>query len=181
MKNTTLALNKWFLLGLFFLMSFTTKQTENKLSVRSYHPFHVSVFEVNYNGKDSALQVTCKLISEDLESILRTKNGGTVDLATLPDKAKNEQMINAYFQQNLSIKLDGAPVALKLVGFEKEKESVYAYFEAKNLSSPKKIEIKNTVLYDLTKDQAQIVHMVVAGKRQSKKLNYPNSSLSFDY
>ena len=175
-----MTINKWFLLGLFFLMSFTTKVTD-KSPVLSNHPFHVSVFEVNYNGKYSALQVTCKLISEDLESIIRTKNGGTVDLASVPDKAKNEQMINAYFQQNLAIKLDGAQVALKLVGFEKEKESVYAYFEAKNLSSPKKIEIKNTVLYDLTKDQAQIVHVVIAGKRQSQKLNYPNSSLSFDY
>ena len=90
-------------------------------------------------------------------------------------------MINTYLQQNISIKLDGIPVTLTMVGFEKEKESVYAYFEMKNLSTPKKIEIKNTVLYDLTKDQSQIVHAVVAGKRQSKKLSYPNSSLSFDF
>ena len=121
------------------------------------------------------------MISEDLESILRNKNGGAVDLASVPDKAKNEGMINTYLQQNISIKLDGMPMKLSMVGFEKEKESVYAYFEVKNLSTPKKIEIKNTVLYDLTKDQSQIVHVVIAGKRQSKKLSYPNSSLVFNY
>ena len=178
MKNTLHSFPKWFLLGVVFLMSFDARKGENQTI---HHPYHVAVFEVNYNAKDTSLEVTCKLISEDLESILRTKSGGAIDLASVPDQEKNRKLINDYISKNLSIRLEGVPVKLEILGFEKEKASVYAYFEAKNLTQPKKIGIKNTVLYDLTKDQAQIVHVVVAGKRQSKKLNYPDNSLEFDF
>jgi hypothetical protein len=143
------------------------------------HPFHMSVFEINHNGKTSAIEITCKIISEDMESILRTKNGIAVDLAAVKDQEKNEKMINTYLQQNFSLKLDGNAVEMKMVGFEKEKESVYVYFEIANVKAVKKIELMNKVLYDLSDDQANIVHAVVGGKRQSKKLAYPAESLEF--
>jgi hypothetical protein len=182
MKNIlkSIGLSSLVVLAVLFLCSFVP-QTKNIEQTNSLHPFHMSVFEINHNEKTKAIEITCKIISEDLESILRTKNGVAVDLAAVKDQEKNEKMINTYIQANLSLKLDGNPAVMKMVGYEKEKESVYAYFEIANVPSVKKIEVKNAVLFDLSTDQANIVHVVVGGKRQSKKLNYPEQGLTFDF
>lgn len=179
--RSALSPDKWFLMGIFFLMSFSTKEAFRNNTNLSAHPFHMSVFEISHNAKNKSIEITCKLISEDLESILRTKNGIAIDLTAEADKEKNEKMINSYLQENFSLKADGTPLVLKLIGYEKEKESVYAYFEVAAIDSLKALEVRNSVFYDLSKDQAHIVHAIVGGKRQSKKLNHPETALEFQF
>ena len=72
-------------------------------------------------------------------------------------------------------------MTLSYIGFEKEKESAYCYFQAQNISSLKKIDIRNSILQDFTTDQINILHVTVNGKRQSTKLDYPNTSVSFSF
>ncbi len=77
--------------------------------------------------------------------------------------------------------VDGKLVALNYVGFEKEKESVYAYFEVSNVSAVKNITATNSLLHDFINQQINIMHITVSGKRQSTKLDYPQTKAAFGF
>ena len=66
-------------------------------------------------------------------------------------------------------------------GFEKEKESAYCYFQVENVSSLKKLDANDSILHDFTSDQINIIHVMVNGKRQSTKLDYPATNASFSF
>jgi hypothetical protein len=79
------------------------------------------------------------------------------------------------------MKVDGQPVIFNYLGFEREDDAIHAYIEVKNLTSVKKLEIINKIMYDFFEDQTNIMHVSVGGKRQSKKLEYPAMVLAFSF
>jgi hypothetical protein len=67
------------------------------------------------------------------------------------------------------------------VGYETDKESVYCYFEITNLASVKQLDAVNSLLHDFKKEQINIMHVTVGGKRQSTKLDYPDTKANFRF
>lgn len=147
----------------------------------SSHPFYVAVTEINLNTSDKTLEVSCKMFADDLEQVLEKNNHVQLDITTDKDKPKFDSYISAYVKTHLNLSVDGKAMTLSYIGFEKEKESAYCYFQAQNISSLKKIDIRNSILQDFTTDQINILHVTVNGKRQSTKLDYPNTSVSFSF
>jgi hypothetical protein len=154
--------------------------TQQDLSV-SKHPFYISVTEINLNTADKTLEVSCKMFADDLEQTIEKINHSQLDISSDKDKPKFENYIPAYVKNHLSISIDGKAANLSYIGFEKEKESAYCYFEVENISSLKKIDINNSLLHDYTSEQVNIIHVLVNGKRQSTKLDYPNRNASFRF
>jgi hypothetical protein len=145
------------------------------------HPFYISVTEINHNAKEKSVEISCKVFAEDLEEILKTTYNRKVDLSNERDQALNDKNIAGYFSHNFNLVLDGKPVKPTYIGFEKEKEAVYCYFEVPNVSSVKKIEMSNSILYDFTDKQINIIHVTVKGNRKSSKLDYPNKQVAFTF
>lgn len=145
------------------------------------HPFYISVTEINHNAKDRTLEISCKVFAEDLEQDLEKNYKTTLDISKESEKASFDRLIPDYINHHLGITVDGRAAKLNYVGFEKEKESVYCYFEIPNIASLKKIDISNTILYDFAESQINIMHVTVNGKRQSTKVVNPerNASISF--
>lgn len=146
-----------------------------------FHPFYVSVTEVNHNAKTKTIEVSCKMFAEDMENVLKQNYKASVDLTNNNLEAENNHLINDYMAKHLSLNIDSKPTAFKFVGFEKEKESVYCYLEVVNVASVKKISISNTILYDFKKEQINIVHVIVNGKRESIKIDYPQNQANFSF
>lgn len=145
------------------------------------HPFYVAVTEINLNSSDKTLEITCKVFAEDLEEILEKNNRVTLDMSLEKDKASFDKLIPSYISQHLSVAVDGKRGSLSYIGFEKDKESAYCYFQVENISSLRKIDINNSILHDFIADQINIIHATVNGKRQSAKLDYPNKAVSFSF
>jgi hypothetical protein len=175
---------KWLLL---FILSFSLTEPDEaprlvgKELAGPAHPFYVSVTEINHNAKDKTLEISCKMFAEDLEQTLEKNNKVTLDISLDKDKASFDKYIPDYISKHLAIKIDGKPVKLSYVGFEKEKESAYCYFQIDNISSLKKIDIDNSLLYDFNENEINIMHVTVNGKRQSTKVNYPDKSASLSF
>ena len=148
---------------------------------KAYHPFYVSVIEVQHNAQDKTLEISCRIFSDDLEATLKKNFGTAVDLSAEKDKAGIDKMIPAYISRTLHLTVDGKPVALQYIGYEKDKESAYCYFEAAGVTAVKKMGIETSLLHDLTEDQINILHVTVNGKRQSSKLNFPQRASSFQF
>lgn len=145
------------------------------------HPFYISVTEVTLNNADQTLEVSCKLFADDLEQVLEKNNHAELDITTGRDKASFDRMIPAYIKNHLSLVIDGKPRPLSYIGFETEKESAYCYFQVDHVASLKKLDITNTLLHDFTADQINIIHVMVNGKRQSTKLDYPSATAGFSF
>ena len=110
------------------------------------------------------------------------KNYNTkVDLSNAKNLEQNNKMIADYVSKHLTFVADGKPQKLSYVGFEKESEAVYCYFEVPNMAAPKKLDVSNSLLHDFNNGQINIMHVIVNNNRKSYKLDYPNNQASFTF
>lgn len=145
------------------------------------HPFYIAVTEINLNTSDKTLEVSCKMFADDLEQIIEKNNHAQLDISSDKDKASFDKYIPAYVKNHLGLAIDGKTGNLSYIGFEKEKESAFCYFQVENVSSLKKLDVFDSLLHDFTSDQINIIHVTVNGKRQSTKLDYPEKNASFSF
>lgn len=153
----------------------------SRSSTTAFHPFYISVTEINHNAKTKSLEISCKTFAEDLEDVLKQNYKISIDLGNNKLQAQNNKVINDYILKHLSINLDSRTAALKFIGFEKENESVYCYFEVADVAAIKKITVTDTILQDYKQEQINIIHMIENGNRKSTKLDYPASQASFSF
>jgi hypothetical protein len=165
---------KWLLLP--FLALGLTASAPNTV-----HPFHVSVTEINHNASEKSLEISCKLFTDDFEKILAKNYNTKVDLINPPDKSKMDSLVKQYVLSHLKIKANGRLLTMNYLGYEHEVEAAYSYIEVMNVPSVSKLEITNTLLYDMFDDQLGIMHVTVGGNRKSNKLNYPNQEITVSF
>lgn len=179
----TLWLNKWFLLlctGLFTGPVYAPTGMA-RFPVAGLHPIHVSVTEINHNAAEKTLEISCKLFTDDFERVLAQNYRTKVDLTNPPDKAQMEKIVNDYIHKHLSIQADGQPTSYTALGFEKDQDVVYSYFQVDNIKSIKNITITNTLMYDLFSDQIGVMHVTIGGVRKSGKVDYPAKELALSF
>jgi hypothetical protein len=143
------------------------------------HPLHVSVVEVNHNATDKTLEISCKLFTDDFETVLAKNYKTKTDLINPPDVKAMDKLVSDYINTHLAIKADGKPLFFSYLGFERENDVVYGYLEVEKMPSVKKIEITNKLMYDMFTDQINMMHVIVGGNRKSYKLDYPKSQAEF--
>jgi hypothetical protein len=145
------------------------------------HPFFISVTEIEHNAKEKTLEVSCKIFTDDFEKTLRKNYTGTVDLINVKDKAAMDKMVSGYILRHISIKADDKAVSMKFIGFERQEDAVYAYFEVDNIVSVNKLAVTDNLLYDYKKEQVNIIHAIVGGTRKSTKLNNPDDNWGCEF
>lgn len=147
----------------------------------SPHPLYISVTEINHNTKDKILEVSCKIFTNDFETVLEKITKTRVDLSAPKDKAATDKLIAGYVQRHLRLKVDGKEVELQFVGSEKEEDGTWSYFQVNDIPAARKIEVVNDLLYDGFNQQINIMHVTVGGQRQSTRLDYPDTKASFQF
>ena len=175
-----LSLFKWLLANvLLFSMSISDDITENHPAFR--HPIYASVTEINHNAKDKVLEISCKMFTNDLETTLEKLSNTKVDLSAAKDKKAMDKLIADYIQKHLQLKVDDKPVVLQFVGSEKEAEATWSYFQVNNVTTVKKIDIMNNLLYEYFESEINIMHASVNSNRKSTKLSNPDTRASFEF
>lgn len=149
--------------------------------VNNLHPFYISVTEINQNTTDKTLEVSCKFFADDFEQTIEKASKAQLDITGSRDKGLFDKYIPAYINNHLTLNVGGKKASLNYIGYEKDKESVYCYFEVLNVSDVKQFEISNNLLYDFTKEQINIMHVTLNGKRQSFKLNFPETQAAYQF
>jgi hypothetical protein len=176
---------RWFVVcSLWFVVS--SSNVNNGFTVPTgqeehFHPFYISVVEINHNASDKTLEISCKIFTNDFETTLGKNYKSKINLSNPKDKASTDKWINGYIKKHLTIKADNREANFSFLGFEKEDEAIYCYFEVSNISSVKKIDVTDSILHDFSNQQINIIHCMVAGKRQSTKLDYPNTMANFSW
>jgi hypothetical protein len=168
------SLFKWFG-AVFFSIVFMGRSAENT------HPLYISVTEISHNSKDKILEVSCKMFTNDLEVGLGKMAKTHVDLSVAKDKAASDKLIGEYVEKHLRLKLDGKTAVLHFVGSEKENDGTWSYFQVNDVPAVKRIDAVNDLLYESFNQQMGIMHVTVGGQRKSTRLDYPESSASFEF
>ena len=162
-----------FLFSLYILTAFTPSF--------KFHPYYVSVTEIEHNKKEKTLEISCKIFTDDFEKTLRQNYRTNIDLLNPKDKTKTDKLVADYIKKHLQIIVNGRLLKLEFSGYESEGEAIWSYFEVKDISTVKNIEIKDDLLYEYKKEQINLLHVTVNSKRKSIKLNNPESKASFKW
>ncbi|HVK97878.1 MAG TPA: DUF6702 family protein [Flavisolibacter sp.] len=164
---------------LFLLLLPSIADSENITVKDSRHPFYVSVVELEQNSNERTLELSFKFFSDDFEHTLEKAYNRSIDITAAKEKTSVDKLITDYISKNFSVTSDNKKAQLQYLGFEMDKESVYCYFEVPNISSVKKLDIHNSLLHDFSKEQLNIMHVTVNGKRQSTRLAFPSTYANF--
>ena len=165
---------KWLMVGGFLL-------SDPAPAGKAVHPIYVSVTEIEHNAKDKTLEISCKIFTDDLEKTLRQQYNTHIDLLNPKEKAAMEKLVSAYVLKHLVIKADDRPVALQYLGYEQQEEGIVSFYQANNISSVKKLEVTDNILFEYKKEQISIIHAIVNGNRKSTKLVNPEEKAGFEF
>jgi hypothetical protein len=142
------------------------------------HPLYVGITDIEWNNKEQTLEIVSKIFIDDLEATLKKNYTGTIDLYEAPNE-NVKKLLADYFKKHLLIAIDDKPGNLNIIGYEKQKEACWVYFEVIGVPSAKKINIINNLLHDYTNKQINLMHVTVGSATKSYKLDYPQSKVDF--
>jgi hypothetical protein len=149
-----------------------------------FHPYYVSVAEINHNAKTESIEICVRIISNDLEETLRKNNPSyKVDLLSANAKVKQttDSLINRYICSRFKLMVDGKAATTVYIGREIIEENTCCYFEVANIKSMKKLLVLNKLLYDWQHEQVNM-HVVKYNKQEkTNKLNYPDFEAVFNF
>jgi hypothetical protein len=145
------------------------------------HPLHVSTTEVNFNAKDKTLEISCRIFSDDFESVLVKLYKQKTDLSNPSMKTAMDALVKKYLLSHVQIKANGKAVLLNYIGFEIDHEATNIYLEVEKIPQIKSVDVSSTVLYDLFNDQMSIVHIVKGQTRKSTQILYPNKNFTANF
>lgn len=145
------------------------------------HPIFVSVTEIEHNGKDKVVEISCKIFTNDFEEVLRKTYKTKIDLIDTKQNAAMKVYVSDYIKKHFSVQIDGKNQNLEFLGFEQIEEGIYCYLEIKNIAVVKNLVVTNNALYEQQKTQSSVVHATVNGVTKSAKAVNPNASFSFSW
>ncbi|OKS87856.1 hypothetical protein RG47T_3319 [Mucilaginibacter polytrichastri] len=146
-----------------------------------FHPFYVSVTEINHNAKNQSIEISCRMFYDDLERELNKTNHSQIDIVKPKDKTEVNRMITDYVKKHLTIKADGKILTLSFVGYEIQEDGAWSYFEVKGISKVKQLTVHDDLLYPAHPEQINMIHATVNGERKSTKLDNPEADASFSF
>ncbi|MEZ4875853.1 MAG: DUF6702 family protein [Flavobacteriaceae bacterium] len=152
------------------------------LVAASAHKFYVSTTQVEYVAPKQSLQIISKIFIDDIEDVLQERYNPSLSLDTQKETKQVEEYLKKYVLQKLTIKADGKEIPLTYVGREYDNDIVKIFLEGQHVTDFSSITIENKLLFELTTQQQNIVHVKKEGERKSLVLDVdnPNGMLNFD-
>ncbi|WP_396601846.1 DUF6702 family protein [Algibacter sp. R77976] len=148
----------------------------------SLHKYYISVTHVNYVEEKESIQLISRIFIDDFESALKSNYDETIVLAEENEAGIINTYMDRYLQENIKLKVNNKDVIFNFIGKEYEGDIVKCYLEVQNVKNIKTFYISNSVLFDLQKDQQNIIKTKIYSKNKSVILtsNNLNALLKFD-
>lgn len=147
-----------------------------------WHPFYVSVVELNHNAAEQTLETSVRIFTDDFENTLKMRfPGQKIDLYKTPANAQMDSLISRYLTEKMQVRLNGRVAQLRYLGFERVEESIWCYLEVTGVKSVQQLHISNRMLYEYKREQINMHHVNAAGQKKSYKLNNPETEVDFQF
>jgi len=152
MKNIKLLL----IVVVFPLFAFTTM-----------HKYYVSVTQIDYIKEKQSVQITSRIFIDDFENLLRERYDENITLASNKDEKQIDIYIEKYLKSKIEISINNKPSKINFIGKEYEDDIVYCYMEIENVNEINNFEIVNEVLFDMFKEQKNVVRTFINSRHKS--------------
>lgn len=150
----------------------------------SLHPIHVSITDVNLDEDRKALEFSSKVFLDDMEAHLRLERSEPfLDITALPKTLSLDALIEPYFNERISVSINGKAKEVDYVGAEIDGDVIYLYFQVLQVKKLKALTIENRILTDLYDDQVNMMHFKLPnGKLKSLRTtpDTPEGTLEFN-
>jgi len=146
-----------------------------------FHPFYISVTEIDHNQKTKTVQVSVRVFFDDFENALDKHYKTSINILKPKDRKEVDRLISDYIKNHLQIKANDKMLNLKYLGYQIEEDAAWCYFESDKIESIQKLFIENDILFEQHDSQINMIHATVNGKRKSTKLDNPEKSVVFSY
>ncbi len=143
-------------------------------SAFDFHKFYVSIYQINFNQKDKRLEITSRIFIDDLNAVLKLKYNKKTTISENSATPEDIELMKKYLSENFSIKVNGILKAINFLSNEIEPNVLICYFNIKDVTKIKTLEIKNTALFDLNSEQQNIMQTTIFKKKKSLLLTLDN-------
>lgn len=127
------------------------------------HSFHASLAELVWDGDSKALQLSVRLVPDDLEEAVSRHARRKVRL----EDAGADALLAAYVAEKMAISADGVPLKWKWVGQDADVHSVWLHLEASLDSPPRRLVITNSLLHEVLDEQVNSVTVKLGSSRST--------------
>jgi len=133
----------------------------------SIHKFYVSIYQINFVPEKKMLQITSRIFVDDLNKALSEKYKSKVNLGEKEESVQDVEWMKKYISENFKIAINGKPKTIHFANKEMEGNVLICYYNVKEITKIKTMEIFNAVLLDFNEEQQNIVHTNISGNKKS--------------
>jgi hypothetical protein len=137
------------------------------LSSFGVHKFYVSIYQINYASDKKMLQITSRLFVDDVNAVLYKKFGKKTFLGEKNESQEDVNLMKKYILDNFSLKVNGEFKTINYLSKEMEGNVIICYYNIKDISKIKSLEVKNSALIELNSEQQNIIQSTIYGEKQS--------------
>ena len=150
-----------FILLLFipFVETTDTFKISNNLT-ETNHPIHLSITNIDYNEGRKKFEISFRLFEDDFRQIIFQKYAVKINLKNINENKESQEYINKYINEHFSLVINGqktTPENMKFVKSEIEDINLWLYYEIKEKKQVSNVEIFNSLLTDLYRDQKNLL------------------------
>ena len=151
------------------------------------HEYHVAIINMDHNKDSSSLEITLKVNTKDLNTVLRDLYKKNPELNSNKESKHTDSILNTYLLQNIEIKVDSIEKQMNYIGYEHEEEFTYLYIEYKNINNINTLFINCTLLSEVGvsdhghSHQSNLINVKANGKTKSLYLNPHNREATIEF
>jgi hypothetical protein len=151
------------------------------LTSAGVHKYYVAVFQMDHKPEKKTIQVTGRIFTDDLEKTLNAKYGKTFYLATTKELPETATTVKQYLLDKITVKVNGKSAHVTFLAKEVDDDILVCYL---TVPAPKKvtsIEVRNTVLQEMFREQQNMINTKVNNERKSLLLTQdtPSGTVTF--
>lgn len=144
------------------------------------HPVHVTVTNIDYNLEEKAFDVSLKIYTDDLESVIRKTNQIALNLGKTDEIYNSNEKISEYIRNNFTISINNDKFAGKKLKFLKKENrdgAMWLYFRYPLTKKIKLLKVNNDLLNELYPDMTNLV--IIRINREEKGYTLNKNTTSF--
>lgn len=145
------------------------------------HKFYVSIYQINFAEDKKMLQITSRIFVDDLNKVLTDKYKTKVNFGEPSESTRDLELLKKYVAERFLIKINGKSKTINLANKEMEGNVLVCYYNVKDVTKIKQLEIDNSLLLELNDEQQNIVHTQIKGIKKSFLFSENNSKSMLKY
>ena len=146
------------------------------------HEYYVSTFNLEYNVDEMQIEGELKVFSDDLEQLLRLRNGSALDLGNGEHRAKIMELLSAELNQKVVYTdTKGKTKPISYVGLESDGDATLIFFTIDKVKKIKVPQLEITWMTEMFLEQVNIVHFKNGEEELTEYYNAEKTKFNFTF